>query len=412
MRNLGLTRSFVLLAVAATVAAACASDKPTSSSTTATGPATSAVTGSSTTGSTTGQTTGSTTGQTISSTADAAVDLSGVCPNPIVIQTDWFPEAEHGSLYEMVGSSYKVDTDKKRVTGPLVAAGRPTGVDIEIRAGASAIGNNTVSATTWADDSITMAYANTEAQVLQRPKTPLISVIAPLELNPQMVMWDPATYPDVKTLADLGKKNITINVFGGGVFPQVLVAEGIWNKGQVDPSFDGSPARFIAEDGKIAQQGFASAEPYSYEHVYKWGKPVAFQTISDAGFKVYSQTLAVRPDDVVKLGPCLTKFVPIVQQAVVDYVNSPDRANAIIVDAVKQYNTFWTYDMALASYSAKQQKNLGFISNGPDSTLGNIDEARVQRVIDQMREANLKVPADLKASDLFTNQFIDPKIGL
>ncbi|RMF00480.1 MAG: hypothetical protein D6768_12700, partial [Chloroflexi bacterium] len=26
--------------------------------------------------------------------------LAAVCPNPIVIQTDWFPEAEHGALYQ------------------------------------------------------------------------------------------------------------------------------------------------------------------------------------------------------------------------------------------------------------------------------------------------------------------------
>lgn len=54
--------------------------------------------------------------------------LSGVCPDPIVIQTDWFPEAEHGALYEMVGDDYTVDTNNKVVAGSLVASG----VDTEI----------------------------------------------------------------------------------------------------------------------------------------------------------------------------------------------------------------------------------------------------------------------------------------
>ena len=44
-------------------------------------------------------------------TADGAVDLASVCPSPLVIQTDWFPEAEHGALYEMVGDGYTVDTE-------------------------------------------------------------------------------------------------------------------------------------------------------------------------------------------------------------------------------------------------------------------------------------------------------------
>ena len=89
----------------------------------------------------------------------------------------------------------------------------------------------------------------------------------------------------------------------------------------------------------IAQQGFASAEPYNYENVFEeWGKPVRYQTLHDGGFEVYSQTLAVRPDTLEALTPCLEAFVPIVQQAAIDYINAPDRANVIIIDAVAQYD--------------------------------------------------------------------------
>jgi hypothetical protein len=28
-------------------------------------------------------------------------------------------------------------------------------------------------------------------------------VVAPMEINPQIIMWDPATYPDVTTIEDL-----------------------------------------------------------------------------------------------------------------------------------------------------------------------------------------------------------------
>ena len=58
------------------------------------------------------------------------------------------------------------------------------------------------------------------------------------------------------------------------------------------------------------------------------------------------------------------------------------------------------------------QRELGFVGNGPDDTLGNMDEARIQGVIDQIRDAGLEVPEDLAAADLFTNEFIDPSIGL
>ncbi len=444
MNRRTVSRSLALLAVAAFATAACGSSSSSKSTTPATAAPTTAAgtaagTGATTTaaaaattgGGSTATTAGSastattassastaTSASTGSSTAGsggtgAAVDLSKDCPSPFVIQTDWFPEAEHGGLYELVGDGYKVDTGKKVLTGPLTVHGQKTGIDIEIRTGGPSIGTNTVASQVYSDDTITMAYANTESQVLENAKTPLVSVVAPLEKNPQIIMWDPASYPTVKTLADLGTQNITINIFGGGVFSDVFVAEGIWKKSQVDPSYDGTPARFVSSGGKIAQQGFASAEPYSYQNDIKdWAKPVAYQLLNDAGFNDYSQTLSIRPSDKTKLAPCLKKIVPVFQQAAIDYTNSPAKANAIILDAVKQYNTFWTYSQGLADYSVKTQKDLGLVGNGPDATLGNMDGTRIQTLIDQMRAAKLDFSSTLKASDLFTNEFIDPSIGL
>ena len=63
-----------------------------------------------------------------------------------MIQTDWFPESEHGALYNMVGEGYEVDVDQQVVSGPLVAGGQDTGVDIEVRTGGPAIGDQTTAA--------------------------------------------------------------------------------------------------------------------------------------------------------------------------------------------------------------------------------------------------------------------------
>jgi hypothetical protein len=392
--NRTTTRSLAVLATAALVFAACGGDDDDDAATTS--PATDG--GADTTTAGTG--------------GGGAIDLSA-CPDPLVIQTDWFPEAEHGGLYEMIGEGYTVDVDNKVVNGPLVAGGEETGINIEVRAGGPAIGDQPVSVQQYADDSIALGYANTEGQVLRWEDNKVISVVAPLEINPQIIYWDPETYPDIETLADLGENDVTINVFGGGTFSDVFVAEGIWKAEQVDPSYDGSPARFIAEDGKIAQQGFASAEPFQYENTFTdWGKPLAYQTLHDAGFEVYSQTLSVRPDKLEELRPCLEAFVPVVQQAAIDYVEDPARANDIIVDAVTQYDTFWTYSLDLAAFSVETQKELGLVGNGSDDTIGNMDEARIQGVIDQIKEAGLDVPEDLEAADLFTNEFIDDSIGM
>ena len=254
-------------------------------------------------------------------------ELAGVCPSPMVVQTDWFPESEHGAMYELVGDDYTVDVDNKVVRGSMVLGGTDLGIEWEVRTGGPAIGFSPVSQHMAADDSIHLGYASTDQQVNHWDVAPLVSVVAPLERNPQMVMWDPETYPDVQGIADLGEQGITINVFGGGTFSQVFIGQGIWSADQVDPSYDGSPARFVSEGGSIAQQGFASSEVYTYEHVHEqWGRPVAFQLLHDAGFQIYSQTIGVRPGDMEALRPCLEKLVPIIQQAVVDFDANPGRA--------------------------------------------------------------------------------------
>ncbi len=339
------------------------------------------------------------------------MSLAGVCPDVIGIQTDWFPEAEHGALYHLIGDDYTIDTDKKTVTGSMVVNGQDYGVDVEIRAGGPAIASPSVAAEMYLDDSLTLGYATTDSQILRYTEAPLLSVMAPLEQNPQIIYWDPETYPNIKTLADLGTEGVTVNVFGGGTFSDVFVAQGIWQAGQVDPSYDATPGRFIAE-GDIAQQGFATAEPWLYKNEFEdYGRDLAFQSLNDAGFPVYSQTLGIRPDDLETLRPCLEQLIPIIQTATVDYYADPADTNALIVETVKAYDTFWTYPAELAEFSAATQIELGYAGNGPDDTVGNMDESRVQEVLDAMAAASMDFPADLTPGDLVTNEFIDMSIG-
>ena len=345
--------------------------------------------------------------------ADDPLDLASVCPSPIIIQTDWFPESEHGAMYQMVGEGWTLNTDSMITTGPLVAGGVDTGVDIEVRAGGPAIGFASGSAQMQLDPEITLAYVSIDEAVILGGDTPTLSVVAPLEKNPQIIQWDPETYPDVTGIADLGELGVTINVFAGGTFIDVFVNEGVLSADQIDPSYDGGPARFIAEGGAIAQQGFASESPYSYEQVYpEWSKPIAFELIHDAGLPIYSQTLAIRPADLDTLRPCLAKFVPIVQQAVLDFAADPGPTNEMIVQIVADIDSFWQYSPGLAQFSVDTQIELGLIGNGPDDTVGNMEIDRIQDVIDKIVSAGFDVdPSRTDPNNIVTNEFIDENIG-
>ena len=341
-----------------------------------------------------------------------AAGLADVCPSPLVVQTDWFPESEHGAMYELVGEGYEVDQNNGVVRGPMVLGGTDLGIEWEVRAGGPFLGGSSVSEHMALDDSIQLGYASTDQQVNHWDVTQLVSVVAPLEKNPQMVMWDPDVYPDLTGIHEIGERGIVVQVFSGGTFPDVFIAQGIWDEENVDKAYTGSPARFIA-DGDIAQQGFASAEPYQYEFVHTdYGKPVAFELLHDAGFEIYSQTVGVRNGQIEEMRGCLERLVPIIQQASVNFNESPDRANAVIVDAVAVYDTWWTYSPELAAFSVQAQRDFGLVGDGPDNTAGNMEGSRFEKTLNDMLGAGMTgIDPDLTADQLYTNEFIDPNIS-
>jgi hypothetical protein len=396
MRNTRLTQMAALGAVAAMTVAACGSD---SDSTSEEAPAAT-------------EAPVATEAPASEPAASPSTDLASVCPATITIQTDWFPEAEHGALYQMIDSANAtIDADVKTVTGPLVAGGEATGVNLQVRTGGPAVGFQQVVSLMAQEEAITFGYVATDEAIENYADNPTTAFVAPLEINPQIIMWDPETYPTVETIADLKAEGVTIRYFETGAYMQFLLSDGQVEESQLDGSYDGGPSVFIAEGGNIAQQGFASAEPYNYENVFTdWGKPVKFELIHDAGWETYAAPLAVLDSKKDELADCMAAFAPIVQQSTVDYVNDPATTNTLIVKAVNEFNDFWTYDEALGAASVELQKELGLVGNGPDSTLGNFDEARLEGFL--AIAGPVFGNEGLTPADLMTNEYIDESIGL
>jgi len=353
------------------------------------------------------------------STTIGAIDLSKDCPSTIVIQTDWNPESEHGHLYQLLGKDYTVNADQKSVSGPLMASGEYTGVNVEVRSGGPAIGFATVTSQMYSDDSITLGYVSTDESIQLSDKFPTVGVFAPLDKTPQMIMWDPATYPNVKDIKSLGTalkaSGGVVRYFGGAAYMEYLKSSGQLDPSIVDGSYDGTPANFVAAGGKDAQQGFGSAEPYIYKNdVAAWGKAVKYDYISAAGWDIYSSAVSVRAADLADLTPCLKKLVPVLQQAEVDYFKDPAATNKLILDLVDQYNNGWVYSQGTADYSVKTMKDDKLVGNGPNDTMGDFDPDRVSKFLalaTPVYEGIGSAPkAGLKATDIYTNDFIDKSI--
>lgn len=352
-------------------------------------------------------------GQTIAGHSDSLV---GVCPKTVVIQSDWEPEAEYGPLYELVGRGYTINSYRKSVTGPLVSGGQDTGVKVEIRSGGPAIGFQTVSTTMYLDKSIMLGQISTDGAVRGSAAQPTVAVVAPMRTSPQVLMWDPRSHPGWKTIADIGRSDATIVYSPGQIWADYLVAQHIVRRDQLDSSYDGSPARFVADAKHVSQEGFATAEPYVYQHqVRAWAKPVAYQLVASTGWNAYPETLAVRTGDLAADTPCLRKLVPIVQRAIKDYLASPAAANEMLVGLVTAYDTGVVYSSEVADYADTLMPKLGIVGD-EDGTLGKFDPQRMQQIVDTVTpllagEGKAAKPG-LTGAQLFTNQFIDPAITL
>ena len=350
----------------------------------------------------------------------AAGALAGICPETVTIQTDWMPEAEHGFLYQMVGAGYTIDKAKAIVTGPLIdATGADTGVKISIQSGGAAQNFQSVTSIMYQNENILLGYVYTDEAIQNSATFPTVAIESGFEKNPQMIMWDPATYPDVTDIAGLGKAGVKIRYFGGAAYMDFFTATGVLSKDQVDGSYTGDPSLFVTDEGKSAQQGFGSAEPYLYKNELKdWGKEVKYQYINDVGWKNYAESIATKPENITKYSDCFKKLVPIIQQASVDYVNSPARTNAIIIDASSTFGADfgWTYTQGAADYGVATIKADGLVANGTDGVMGSFDMARVNDLIAKatpVYTAKDSPPKEgLKAEDIVTNQFIDPSIKL
>ena len=78
-----------------------------------------------------------------------------------------------------------------------------------------------------------------------------------------------------KVVTDVASTKAKVLYTEGLSYMDVLLAKGLVTKDQADSSFDGTPSRFVAAKGKAIQQGYASNEPYRWEHdVTSWKKPV------------------------------------------------------------------------------------------------------------------------------------------
>ena len=352
--------------------------------------------------------------QPTGSSASGAASLAGVCPDTVAVQSNWWPQAEDGSLFHLLGGELAVDKARKRVAGALVADGADTGVRLEIRSGGPANGFVPAVSMLFTDPSVLLGTADTDqvAQVAGRQRVK--AVVAPLERSPVVLMYDPAQH-SFSSIADIGRSGTRVLYFQGATYMEYLTGSGQLKRSQVDAGYTGTPDRWVASRGSIVQQGFLTNEPFAYEReLPAWNKKVAWLLVADAGYPVYPETLTIRADREAELAPCLRRLVPLIQRSAVGYLADPDATNALIVRLAGDFEAY-PYSAARAEHAVSVMRDNGIVGNGPNGTVGDFDLARVAKLLDIVgpvfARARQPLPAGLTAGDLVTNAYVDPAVS-
>lgn len=382
--------------------------------------------------------------------------LSGVCPDPVVIQfagpLDFWALPEVGAV---------------AVDGSVVAPGRyvgalldprtatPTGIRLELRT-AAALPRNT--GTTQSDGAAIAAVMRQDPSILlgevgldpaqlagetsspspsiaTRPATATVGasgnnillLVAPWERSDAAIVWDHGAEPDAEAIADLVG---VVDAQPDPAFAAYLVRSRLLTAAQVvgvpsgaatDKAKKTTPvatpnARYAHMLADPTLLDLAAADPT--QPAGATGPGTSFQLIDETGWEPYDHALGTLAVNTKDRAPCLRALVPMLQDATARLLSEPDRivANAARI-ATKLADPF---DVAFVRRQLAVATQLRIVGTGGNRTIGDIEEARVEQNIRAaatsrgLRGAAFPSPAKVLAlaRALIDRSFTDTTIGL
>jgi len=290
----------------------------------------------------------------------AAVPALGQALDKVVFSTDWLAQAEHGGFYQAVAEGIY----------------RKHGLDVTLKPGGPQVNGLQLLAAGQLD--IAMADALQVTSAIEQD-VPVTVVAATFQKNPTVLI----AHPGVASVADLKGRPVAVSAAANTTFWPWLKARYGFTDDQKRPyAFSVQP--FLA-DKSLAQQGFATSEPFSIE---KAGvKPMVF-LLADLGYPPYSEALVVTRDTLAKRGDVLRRFVEASAEGWRSYFANPAPANALI----RKANPEMSED--LLAYGLAKMKSYGIVAGADTAANGllTMTDARWQATLTFLRDAGLTKP--------------------
>jgi hypothetical protein len=332
---------------------------------------------------------------------------AGVCPQSMVIQTDWFPELEHGGTYQLIGPDGTASKDTLSYSGPVQEAYAVGGLEeLEIKT----VSFDKLNSAVLLDGEADMAYINMSDVIKDSGAIDLVAIAKTLDKDPQMIMWDPEQN-DVQAPEDIAASGAKVLHFPEVAYIDYMISQGYMTEDQSNPSYDGSDAQWVADGGDFFQQGFATNEVYKYENEIQWKEgepaPVDFYTVGDLGFDNYPAAITMMKDRAAELDECLQLLVPVMQQAWVDYLADPKPITDKMIEINETYDGFWFLTEGLNEAGLELVESGEFAVNSPDGTYCSFDADRVQGLYDILAPIyeDSGTPIADSIDDVFSNEY-------
>jgi NitT/TauT family transport system substrate-binding protein len=288
---------------------------------------------------------------------------------PVILQTDWYAQPEHGGFYQALAKGYYAEA----------------GLSVEIRPGANLNAIPQLVATRRVNFSV----GALERMFMERSiGIPLVSLFPYFQHDPQCVLFHEES--GIKSLADLHGRNV---MFQAGL-PYI---EFMQKKLGLDLHLlpmDWSLARFM-QDPQFVQQCFLTSEPLVLK---RQGIAASVIPLSASGFDPYRHVYTTEAET-AEHPEQVRAFIRASLRGWQDFMTGdPTPAFELIIASNPQQTTELMNEILaeMKRYSLTD----GDVSNG--ETLGQYNKARIRKVLAQLQELELlRAPVTMEQAVAF-----------
>ncbi len=278
-------------------------------------------------------------------------------PERLIFGTNWYAQAEHGGFYQALAEG----TYRKH------------GLEVTIRMGGPQV--NGLQLLLAGQTDLVMGY---DLQTLQAvaQDLPVVTVAATFQKDPAVII----AHPGIARLEALRGHPIAISAASETTFWPWLRARYGFTDDQKRPyTFSVQP--FLV-DGRLAQQGYVTSEPYSIE---KSGVKPALFLLADYGYPPYAQTIVVTRDTLAKRRGAVARFVQATAEGWKSYLANPAPGDALIRRDNPQM------EPALIAYGREKMRAYALVTGGDAQRLGimTMTDARWRRTFEFMVDARM-----------------------